>query len=75
MIYVRHDDGPGSDLTHGTEGFEIYEEFKPEAGERISAYCMDATNKCSITINLYGMADMRRVFRLKKQSKGLKAHV
>ncbi|WP_291652755.1 cysteine hydrolase family protein [Clostridium sp.] len=35
VIYVRHDDGTGSELTKGTEGFEIYEEFKPVKGERI----------------------------------------
>ncbi|MDU7147415.1 MAG: cysteine hydrolase family protein [Clostridium sp.] len=35
VIYVRHDDGIESELTKGTEGFEIYEEFKPVKGERI----------------------------------------
>lgn len=35
VIYVRHDDGVGSELTKGTEGFEIFEEFKPVRGERI----------------------------------------
>lgn len=35
VIYVRHDDGEGCELTKGTEGFEIYEEFRPQAGERI----------------------------------------
>ena len=29
IIYVRHDDGEGSELTKGTDGFEIFEEFKP----------------------------------------------
>lgn len=35
VIYVRHDDGEGSELTEGTDGFEIYEEFKPINGEKI----------------------------------------
>lgn len=35
VIYVRHDDGEGEELTKGTEGFEIYEGFCPKAGERI----------------------------------------
>ena len=35
VIYVRHDDGPDSELTKGNIGFEIYEEFKPINGERI----------------------------------------
>lgn len=30
VIFVRHDDGPGNELTKGNEGFEIYEGFKPE---------------------------------------------
>ncbi len=35
VIYVRHDDGEGEELTKGTDGFEIYEEFKPKENERI----------------------------------------
>lgn len=29
VIYVCHNDGEGSVLTPGTEGFEVYEDFKP----------------------------------------------
>lgn len=35
VIFVRHDDGPGYELTKGKEGFEIYDGFKPVADERI----------------------------------------
>ena len=35
VIYIRHDDGVGEELTKGTEGFEIYEGFAPQEGERI----------------------------------------
>ncbi len=35
VIYVRHDDGAGEELTKGTPGFEIYDGFCPEPGERI----------------------------------------
>ncbi|MBR4084970.1 MAG: isochorismatase family protein [Lachnospiraceae bacterium] len=35
VIYVRHDDGPGKELTKGTPGFEIYEGFIPKQGERM----------------------------------------
>ncbi len=35
VIYIRHDDGEGAELTKGTEGFEIYDGFKPLDGERI----------------------------------------
>lgn len=35
VLYIRHDDGEGAELTKGTEGFEIYEGFKPLDNERI----------------------------------------
>lgn len=35
VIYVRHDDGVGNELTKGNDGFEIYDGFKPLEGEKI----------------------------------------
>ncbi len=35
VIYVRHDDGAGAELTKGTPGFEIYEDFYPQPDEKI----------------------------------------
>lgn len=35
VIYVRHDDGIGNELTKGTDGFEIYEEFQSINDEKI----------------------------------------
>ncbi len=35
VIYVRHDDGAGAELTKGTPGFEIYEGFSPLPDEKI----------------------------------------
>lgn len=35
VIYIRHDDGPNEALTKGTDGFEIYDGFAPESGEKI----------------------------------------
>ncbi len=35
VIYVRHDDGAGAELTKGTPGFEIYEGFSPLRDEKI----------------------------------------
>ena len=34
VIYVRHDDGAGAELTKGTPGYEIYEGFSPQLDER-----------------------------------------
>lgn len=35
VIFVRHDDGKENALSKGTEGFEIYDGFKPLSGEKI----------------------------------------
>jgi nicotinamidase-related amidase len=35
VIFVRHDDGPGTGFSVGDEDFEIYDEFASLAGERI----------------------------------------
>ena len=34
VVYVQHDDGPGTDLDRSTENYEIYEEFAPRDGEK-----------------------------------------
>lgn len=35
VIFVRHNDGAGTPMTKGLDGFEIYEEFAPEQDEKI----------------------------------------
>ena len=35
VIFVRHDDGVGHELTKGNDGFEIYDRFQPADNERI----------------------------------------
>lgn len=35
VIFVRHDDGAGTPMTKGLDGFEIYEGFAPEQDEKI----------------------------------------
>ncbi len=34
VIYVQHDDGPGTDLDKNSDNYEIYEEFAPRDDER-----------------------------------------
>ncbi|MDO4467617.1 MAG: cysteine hydrolase family protein [Bacillota bacterium] len=34
VVYVQHDDGPGTDLDKETDNYEIIEEFAPRSGER-----------------------------------------
>lgn len=35
VIFVRHDDSDGNELTKGNDGFEIYDDFQPNDGEII----------------------------------------
>ncbi|MCM1184100.1 MAG: cysteine hydrolase [Roseburia sp.] len=35
VVYVRHDDGPGTGFSVGDDEFEIYEEFAPQGSERV----------------------------------------
>lgn len=35
VVYVRHDDGPGTGFSVGDEEFEIFEEFAPQGEERV----------------------------------------
>ena len=35
VIFVRHDDGAGTPMTKGLDGFEIYEGFTPHGDEKI----------------------------------------
>ncbi|MBR4760940.1 MAG: cysteine hydrolase, partial [Lachnospiraceae bacterium] len=35
VVFVRHDDGPGSGFSKGDQDFEIYDGFAPKEGEKI----------------------------------------
>ncbi len=35
LLFVRHDDGEGTELEHGTHGWQIYSEVAPQEGEYI----------------------------------------
>ena len=35
VVYVRHDDGVGTEFECGTDGWQIYEKIAPNAGEHI----------------------------------------
>lgn len=34
VVYVQHDDGPGTDLEKGKDNYEIFDEFAPVDGEK-----------------------------------------
>ena len=35
VVYVQHDDGPGTGFSVGDEEFQVYEEFAPQGDEKI----------------------------------------
>ena len=45
VIYVVHDDGIGSGLTKGTDGFEVFEKFKPLSNEKLSVKSVNSAFK------------------------------
>jgi len=49
VIYVRHDDGIGNELTKGNDGFEIYEKFQ---GTGLLEYLIDKEEKDIIIVGL-----------------------
>ena len=34
VVYVQHDDGPGTNLAKGNENYEVFDEFAPLPGEK-----------------------------------------
>lgn len=35
VVFVQHDDGPGTGFSKGDEAYEIYDKFAPEVGEKV----------------------------------------
>nr|WP_324339393.1 isochorismatase family protein [Ruminococcus sp.] len=35
IVFIRHDDGEGQPLSMGNDGYDIHEDFAPEAGEKV----------------------------------------
>lgn len=61
VIYVRHDDGNGTELTKGTEGFEIYEGFEPKQGEKIFDKTVNSSFKDTGLLEYLKKKDVRTV--------------
>ena len=61
VIYVRHDDGNGTELTKGTEGFEIYEGFEPKQGEKIFDKTVNSSFKDTGLLEYLKEKDVRTV--------------
>ena len=61
VIYVRHDDGNGTELTKGTEGFEIYEGSEPKQGEKIFDKTVNSSFKDTGLLEYLKEKDVRTV--------------
>ena len=61
VIYVRHDDGNGAELTRGTEGFEIYAGFEPKQGEKIFDKTVNSSFKDTGLLEYLKEKDVRTV--------------
>ncbi|MCI8304586.1 MAG: cysteine hydrolase [Lawsonibacter sp.] len=53
VVYVRHDDGPGTGFSLGDEDFEIFEEFAPQVGERVFDKTVNSALHPSVGLSEY----------------------
>ncbi len=53
VVYVRHDDGPGSGFSMGDADFEIYDGIAPESGEKIFDKKVNSAFHESTGLDLY----------------------
>lgn len=53
VIYVRHDDGPGTGFSVGDDEFQIFEEFAPRPGERIFDKMVNSALHPSVGLSKY----------------------
>ena len=53
VVYVRHDDGPGTDFSVGDEEFQIFPEFAPLPGEKIYDKTVNSALHPSVGLSKY----------------------
>lgn len=53
VIYVRHDDGPGTGFSVGDDEFQIFEEFAPREGEKIFDKVVNSALHPSVGLSAY----------------------
>ena len=70
VVYVQHDDGPGSDLAKGTDNYEIYEDFAPRKDERRFEKVQRAANEyiCNIKVlEVRRQRELQEVLEMKEK--------
>ena len=68
VIYVRHDDGVGAELTKGTPGFEIYEGFSPQPAEKIFDKTVNSSFKGTGLLEYLGKKNVQTVVVVGQQT-------
>lgn len=68
VIYVRHDDGPGEELSKGMPGFDIYEGFCPKPGEMIFDKMVNSPFKESGLLQYLKEKDVRTIIAVGLQT-------
>ena len=53
VVYVRHDDGPGTGFSVGDDEFQIFEEFAPKEGEKIFDKVVNSALHPSVGLSAY----------------------
>ena len=53
VVYVRHDDGPGTGFSVGDDEFQIFEEFAPLPGEKIYDKTVNSALHPSVGLSVY----------------------
>lgn len=53
VVYVRHDDGPGTGFSAGDDEFQIFEEFAPLPGEKIFDKTVNSALHPSVGLSQY----------------------
>ena len=53
VVYVRHDDGPGTGFSVGDEEFQIFPEFAPLPGEKIFDKTVNSALHPSVGLSKY----------------------
>ena len=53
VVYVRHDDGPGTGFSVGDDEFQIFEEFAPREGEQIFDKRVNSALHPSVGLSAY----------------------
>lgn len=68
VIYVRHDDGPGEELSKGKPGFEIYEGFCPRPSEMVFDKMVNSPFKESGLLQYLKEKDVRTIITVGLQT-------